>query len=155
MLENLIERGLDPEVNRLYVIDGSKALRKAIKDIFCNSALVQRCQVHKKRNVLDHLPQSERSNISRQLTLAYQEFDEETAMNKLKLLADNLECRYPSAAASLREGLEETLTVHKLKVPGLLRQTLCSTNPIESANSVARQTTGRVKNWQNRTQVLR
>jgi len=155
LLENLVERGLDPEVKRLYVIDGSKALHKAIKDSFGESAPVQRCQVHKKRNVLDHLPESERPNISKQITLAYLEFDEETAMKKLNLLADNLEYRYPSAAASLREGLEETLTVHRLKVPGLLRQTLCSTNPIESANSIARQTTGRVKNWQNGTQVLR
>lgn len=155
LLENLVERGLAPEVNRLYVLDGSKALRKAVKDIFGDSAAIQRCQVHKKRNVLDHLPESERPNISRQITLAYREFDEELAMKKLNLLADNLEYRYPSAAASLREGLEETLTVHRLKIPGLLRQTLCSTNPIESANSVARYTTERVKNWRNGTQVIR
>jgi hypothetical protein len=104
LLENLVERGFDPEVRRLYVIDGSKALRKAIKDSFGESALVQRCQVHKKRNVFDHLPESERPNISRQITLAYREFDEEAAMKKLNLLADNLEYRYPSAAAMFARG---------------------------------------------------
>jgi putative transposase len=155
LLLNLVDRGLDPAVRRLYIIDGSKALSKAIKDIFGTPVPVQRCQVHKKRNVLDHLPESERANISRQMTLAYREFEGDIAMNKLNLLADNLEHRYPSAAASLREGMEETLTVHRLKVPGLLRMTLCSTNCIESANSVARQTIGRVKNWKNGTQVIR
>lgn len=155
LLLDLVDRGLDPAVRRLYIIDGSRALRKAIKDIFGDPVPVQRCQVHKKRNVLDHLPESERANISRQMTLAYREFDGDIAMNKLNLLADNLEHRYPSAAASLREGMEETLTVHRLKVPGLLRTTLCSTNCIESANSVARQTIGRVKNWKNGTQVIR
>lgn len=155
LLNNLVERGLDPTVPRLYVIDGSKALRKAVKDIFGDSAAVQRCQVHKKRNVLDHLPESERPVISRQMTLAYREFDEDAALKMLNLLAHNLEYKYPSAAASLREGLEETLTVHRLKIPGLLRRTLCSTNPIESANSVARQTTDRVKYWQSGTQVIR
>ena len=104
--------------------------------------------------MLDHLPESERANVSTQMTMAYREFNEETAMKKLALLADNLEYKYASAAANLREGLEETLTVHRLEIAGLLRQTLCSTNPIESANSVARQTTERVKNWQNGTQVI-
>ena len=155
LLGNLVDRGLDPAVRRLYIIDGSKALRRSIKDIFGDAVPVQRCQVHKKRNVLGHLPESERANISKQMTLAYREFDEDIALKKLNLLADNLEYRYPSAAASLREGLEETLTVHRLKVPGLLRMTLCSTNCIESANSVARQTISRVKNWQNGTQVIR
>lgn len=91
LLNNLIERGMNPSISRMFVIDGSKALRKAIKDTFGDSALVQRCQVHKKRNVLEHLPESERPNISKQLSLAYMEFSEDTAMKKLNLLADNLE----------------------------------------------------------------
>jgi len=136
LLNDIIERGVDPSVPRLYVLDGGKALHKAVNDTFGKNAVMQRCQVHKKRNVLAHIPESEKANVSISLTNAYREFDYDKAKIALDKLAKSLEHRYPKAADSLREGLEETLTVHKLGVPGLLRQTLSNTNPIESANSV-------------------
>lgn len=138
LFNDLIARGLDPFRKRLFVLDGGKALHKAVLDVFGENAIIQRCQVHKKRNVLSYLPKSEQANVSKALTMAYREFEYGVAKRKLKTLADNLEYRYPKAAGSLLEGLEETLTVHKLNIPGLLRQTLCSTNPMESANSACR-----------------
>ena len=130
LFSDLIERGLDANAPRLYVLDGGKALHKAVNDVFGKSAMIQRCQVHKKRNVLSYLPESEQANVSVKMSLAYREFDYEPAKKKLNELAVSLENRYPKAAASLLEGLEETLTVHKLKIPGMLRETLFSTNPI-------------------------
>jgi transposase-like protein len=155
LLEDLIHRGLDASRPRLYVIDGGKALHKAIIDIFGIAALIQRCQVHKKRNVLSYLPESERSNVSVAMTLAYREFEYDTARSKLMNIVDKLEHRYPKAAASLLEGLEETLTVHRLKIPGLLRETLCSTNPMESANSACRSIIRRVSNFRDGEMALR
>ena len=136
LLADLIERGLDPSEPRLYTIDGSKALAKAIKDTFGDKAVIQRCQIHKKRNVLSHLPESEKGHVGKSISLAYMEFDEAEAKRKLILVEREIRMRYPAAADSLLEGLDETLTVHRLKMPGLLRQTLASTNAIESANSV-------------------
>lgn len=136
LLDDLIGRGLDPSRPMLYVLDGGKALHKGGTDVFGKEA--QRCQVHKKRNVLSYLPKSEQANISKALTMAYREFEYTNAKGKLLSIAKRLEHRYPKATASLSEGLEETLTVHRLKVPGLLRETLCSTNPMESANSACR-----------------
>jgi len=155
LLGNLLERGLNPDEPRLFVIDGGKALHKAIRDTFGEKALIQRCQVHKKRNVLDHLPDSQKSFVASALSMAYREFEYETAKDKLVSLADRLEYRYPSAAASLREGLEETLTVHRLGIGGLLRQTLSSTNALESANSLCRQTIGRATNIQDGAMAIR
>jgi len=155
LLEDLIERGLPDDEPRLYVLDGGKALAKAVKDTFGNQACIQRCQVHKKRNVLSHLPQSERENVSVALSLAYREHEYEKAKAALTLLADNLEFRYPSAAASLREGLDETLTVHRLKLPGLLRETLASTNAMESANSVCVGILNRVSRFRDGKMTLR
>ena len=91
LFNDLIERGLDPLRPRLYVLDGSKALYKGVTDVFGKEALIQRCQVHKKRNVLSHLPQSEQANVSKNLSMAYREFDYKTAKDKLLLLAGNLE----------------------------------------------------------------
>lgn len=155
LLEDLIERGLDAARPRLYVLDGGKALHKAVREIFGKDVNIQRCQVHKKRNVLSHLPQSEQGNISISITMAYKEFDYDTAKDKLLGIAASLEHRYPKAAASLLEGLDETLTVHKLKIPGLLRETLCSTNPMESANSVCRSIIRRVSNFRDGEMALR
>ena len=135
--------------------DGGKALHKAVIDIFGKNAMIQRCQVHKKRNVLSYLPESEQANVSLQISLAYREFDYEPAKKKLDELAVSLENRYPKAASSLLEGLEETLTVHKLKIPGLLRETLSSTNPIESANSICRGIIRRVSNFKDGEMALR
>ena len=155
LLEDLIRRGLDPARPRLYVVDGGKALHKAVTDIFSTEALIQRCQVHKKRNVLSYLPESEQANVSVALTMAYREFEYEAAKGKLMGIASNLEYRYPKAAASLLEGLEETLTVHRLKIPGMLRETLCSTNPMESANSACRGIIRRVSNFKDGEMALR
>jgi len=155
LLGNLLERGLNETEPRLFVIDGSKALHKAIKDTFGEKALIQRCQVHKKRNVLDHLPDSEKEAAAHEITLAYQEFEEENAKKKLEFLAHRLEYRYPAAAASLREGLDETLTVHRLGIGGLLRETLASTNALESANSLCRQTVRNASNIQDGAMAIR
>jgi len=155
LLCDLIERGLDPTEPRLYTLDGSKALSKAVKDTFGGFATIQRCQIHKKRNVLAHLPESEKDRASKKISLAYMEFEYDEAKRKLDLLAKELGLRYPAAASSLREGLEETLTVHKLGVPGVLRQTLSSTNPIESANSVCAGVIRRVTNFKTGEAAIR
>jgi len=155
LLQNLLERGLNPDEPRVFVIDGGKALKKAINDMFGARALTQRCQVHKKRNVLDHLPESEKSSVSLEMTLAYREHEYKKAKAKLEFLANRLEYRYPSAAASLREGMEETLTIHRLGIGGLLRETLQSTNALESANSLCRQTIRRATNIQDGTMAIR
>lgn len=155
LLSDMISRGLDAQEPRLYVLDGGKALSKAVKDTFGKKAVIQRCQVHKKRNVLAHLPESEQEIASKRLTMAYREFDYEKAKEKLELLAKELEMRYPKASESLREGLEETLTVHRLRVPGLLRETLSNTNAMESANSVCASTLRRVTNFKHGGMTLR
>lgn len=155
LLSDLISRGLDAQEPRLYVLDGGKALSKAVKDTFGKKAVIQRCQVHKKRNVLAHLPESEQENVSKRLTMAYREFEYEKAKEKLNLLAKELEMRYPKAADSLREGLEQTLTVHRLHVPGLLRETLSNTNAMESANSVCAGVLRRVTNFKHGGMTLR
>jgi putative transposase len=155
LLADLIERGLDTSEPRLYILDGGKALHKAVKDVFGKKAVIQRCQVHKKRNVLSQLPESEQANVSIAMTMAYREFEYAKAKSSLELLASNLAYRYPKAADSLREGLEETLTVHRLKLPGLLRQTLSSTNAMESANSACMGIIRRVCNFKNGAMTLR
>ncbi len=155
LLSDLIDRGLAADIPHLFVLDGGKALHKAVSDTFGQFAVIQRCQVHKKRNVLSHLPKSEQSNVGLALSRAYMEFDYDKAKSELMLIANNLELRYPKAAASLLEGLDETLTVHRLEIPGLLRQTLCSTNPMESANSVCMSFARRVKNWKSGKMILR
>jgi transposase-like protein len=155
LLSDIVERGVDPTIGRLYVLDGGKALHKAVKDTFGKHAVIQRCQVHKKRNVLAQLPESEKTNVSIALTNAYREFDYGKAKFALDKLASDLEHRYPKAADSLREGLEETLMVHKLEVSGLLRQTLSNTNPMESANSVCAGVCKRVSRYKDGETALR
>jgi len=155
LLSDLIERGLPADVPHLFVLDGGKGLHKAVCDTFGKNAVIQRCQVHKKRNVLAHLPKSEQTNVGLAISRAYLEFDYEQAKSQLELIANNLSGRYPKAAESLREGLEETLTVHRLNIPGLLRQTLQTTNPMESTNSVCASIVKRVKSWQNGEQIIR
>jgi putative transposase len=147
LLEDLCGRGLDTSSPVLLVLDGAKALHAAVKRVWGRNALIQRCQVHKKRNVQEHLPQKHWEELSRQLNGAYHETDYDQALKGLKTTARWLERLNPDAAASLREGMEETLTVVRLGVPELLRRTLATTNPIESAFSVAENVTGRVKRW--------
>jgi transposase-like protein len=155
LLADLTGRGLDPSRPRLYVLDGGKAFHKAVTDVFGKEALIQRCQVHKKRNVLSYLPKSEQANVSKDLTMAYREFEYAEAKGQLLSIGKRLEGRYPKATASILEGLEETLTVHRLKIPGLLRETLCSTNPMESANSACRGIIRRVSNFKDGEMALR
>jgi len=147
LLEDLQERGLDTSQPTLLVLDGSKALHAAVKRVWGRNALIQRCQVHKKRNVREHLPEKHWDELSRQLHAAYNETDYDEALKRLQTTARWLDRLNPDAAASLREGMEETLTVVRLGVPDLLRRTLATTNPIESAFSVAQNVTRRVKRW--------
>ena len=155
LLSDMIERGLSPEVPRLFVLDGGKGLHKAVKDTFGKMAVIQRCQVHKKRNVLSYLPESEQATIGWRISRAYLEHDFDKAKAALEKIADDLQVHYPSAAASLKEGLEETLTVHTLGLPGLLRQTLSNTNAMESANSVCMGVIRRVSHFRDGEMILR
>jgi transposase-like protein len=129
------------------VLDGAKALQAAVKSVWGDNAVVQRCQVHKKRNVKEHLAESHWPELSARLAEAYGETDYARALSLLKQTATWLERINPDAAASLREGMEETLTVVRLGVHAKLRQTLSNTNVMESAFSVVEQVTGRVKRW--------
>lgn len=155
LLADLVERGLDTSEGILVVIDGSKALESAVKRTWGRQAVIQRCQVHKKRNVLDHLPEQQRSLVSRQLDRAWREPDVEAARDKLKKLATALKEDHPGASASILEGLEETLTVNRLGLPKRLARSLRSTNPIESLNASIRNTSRNVKRWRNGEQALR
>jgi putative transposase len=149
LLEDLCGRGLDTSSPVLLVLDGAKALHAAVKRVWGRNALIQRCQLHKKRNVHEHLPQKHWAELSRQLNAAYHATDYDQALKGLKTTARWLDRLNPDAAASLREGMEETLTVVRLGVPELLRRTLATTNPIESAFSVAENVTRRVKRWRD------
>lgn len=156
LLSNLVERKLNTTRTMLVVIDGSKALARAVRDTFGKRALIQRCQVHKRRNVLEHLPEKRRSSTDAILSTAYRCSDPKRALGILNKLARQLEHNHPSAAASLREGLEETLTVLSLKLDNdALRRTLVCTNAIENLNSVIRRTHRNVKRWRDGTMVLR
>jgi len=138
LLADLVDRGLDVEQGLLFVIDGSKALRKAIRQVFGNDVLVQRCVEHKERNVLDHLPERDREPVNVRLRRAWKETDHGIALEQLYTLALELDHAHPGAAASLREGMEETLTVTRLGITGKLKLTLQSTNPCESMISTVR-----------------
>jgi len=149
LLEDLRERGLDTTQPTLLVLDGSKALHAAARRIWGQNAVIQRCQVHKKRNVKAHVPEKHWPELDRRLGTAYQESDYEAAKQSLEGTAKWLNRINPDAAASLREGLEETLTVVRLGVSAALRRTLATTNPIESALSVTRRVTARVTRWRD------
>jgi len=155
LLENLIDRGLNAEQLYLVVMDGSKSLRRAVSDILGTRTPIQRCVVHKKRNVLGYLPKNLQGSVSRRMTEAYSMNDATKAKERLLSIAQDLEREYSSAANSLREGLDETLTLHRLNIPLVLRKTLQSTNLIESLNSVVRQNERNVKNWQSENQAKR
>jgi len=147
LLGDLAERGFDFTATRLYVLDGGKALSAAVKTHAGESALIQRCQVHKRRNVLDHLPEDQKPLVAQKLNAAYAMENYDAAKLALNKLHRELMDFNPSAARSLAEGMEETLTVHKLQVPPQLRQTLASTNVIESAFSVVERVCANVKRW--------
>ena len=147
LLGDLMNRGLDFTQPRLYVLDGGKALHTAVDRYAGKTALVQRCQVHKRRNVLDHLPDDQKSLVAAKLNAAYALESYDEAKQALQRLHRELMDFNPSAARSLAEGMEETITVHKLHIPPLLRQTLESTNVIESAFSVVERVCTNVKRW--------
>ena len=147
LLQNLISRGLSPEEKRLFVVDGSKALRKAIKDVFGQDSLVQRCIHHKERNILSYLPKEKHVEFRRRWKMVHKMVDYELAKKECQSLIKWLSHINHSASESLEETCLETLTMIRLKTPSTLQKTLNSTNPIESAFSFVRQHTGRVKNW--------
>ncbi len=147
LLGDLLERGLDFTEPRLYVLDGGKALTAAVKKYAGESAAIQRCQVHKRRNVLDYLTEEQKPAVAKKLNAAYALEDHGAAKQALNLLHRELMDLNPSAARSLGEGMEETLTVHRLHVPMQLRKTLASTNVIESAFSIVEQVCKNVKRW--------
>jgi len=147
LLSDLVERGLDFTQPRLYVLDGGKALTAAVKKHAGESAAIQRCQVHKRRNVLDHLTDEQKPGVARQLNAAYALEDFDAAKQALQALHRELMDLNPSAARSLGEGMEETLTVHRLHLPMPLRKTMASTNVIESAFSIVEQVCRNVKRW--------
>jgi transposase-like protein len=155
LLSSLVERGLDTTRSILVVIDGSKALAKAVRDTFGKRAMIQRCQVHKKRNVLEHLPERYRSSVGALMSTAYQCRDAKRAMDMLNKIARQIERKHPGAAASLREGLAETLTVISFQLPEALERILATTNVIENINSVVRRVQRNVKRWQGGAMVLR
>ena len=147
LLSDLVDRGLDPEQAILFVIDGGKALRRAIKDVFGGHALVHRCHRHKERNVCDLLPERDRDQVRGRIRAAWALTDAELAEQRLALLASELERTWPDAAASLREGMHDTLTLMRLGVSGQLSKTLSSTNPCESMIDIVRYTQRNVKRW--------
>jgi putative transposase len=155
LLADLIERGLPTERSLLFVLDGAKALRKAVSDTFGPRALIQRCREHKKRNVTDALPERMRSTVRSAMSQAYTSGDPKRARQLLENLERSLERGHPGAAASLREGLEETLTVMRLELPANLERVLSSTNLIENLFSRVRETARRVRRWQGGTMILR
>ena len=149
LLADLVDRGLDPEQAIMFVIDGAKALRRAIHDVFGEHALVHRCHRHKERNVCDLLPERDRDQVRARIRAAWSLTEPELAKQRLELLAGELDRTWPDAAGSLREGLHETLTLMRLGITGTLAQTLCSTNPCESMIEIVRYTQRNVKRWQD------
>jgi len=155
LLHNLIERGFDSSGLKLAVIDGGKAISKALNDVFGKGFLIQRCQIHKKKNVTDYLPEHMRLTIRNAMSEAYNADSYETAKRLLLNIKSKLGKDYPQAARSLEEGLEETLTLHKLEVDKEIRKSLCTTNPIENFNAGIRNITRRIKRWRNSDMVIR
>jgi putative transposase len=149
LLNNLIERGLDPLQAYLFVIDGGKALRKSIRDVFGKRSLVQRCQEHKRRNVLGYLPKRMQTSANKTMRDAFRSASQATAKKRLQQFASALDEDYPDAAGSLREGLDELFTLKDLRLPQWLERTLSTTNPIENLNGGIRRVTRNVKRWRD------
>lgn len=151
LLEDLVDRGLSAEGDYLFVVDGAKALSKAIKKIFGSNSVIQRCQIHKRRNVADKLSKEHQTRIDKRLGAAYGMNQLDDARKALESVFDELASLSESAAGSLLEGMEETLTVHKLGLKGDLKRILSSTNTIESMFSMARRYKRNVKKWKKNT----
>src|ERR1700686_1392115 len=155
LVENLIERGLDPAVQRLFIIDGSKALSKAIRRNFGHDAAIQRCQIHKARNIQERLPKSLHASVRRVLRQAWEMDDADKAEKLLRNLARRLERDWEGVAASILEGLDEMLTVTKLGLPPELRRSLACTNIIENVMGTVRRVSRNVKYWRSPSMALR
>jgi putative transposase len=155
LFEEFIQRGLQAERPVLVVLDGSKALRSAVDRFFGDRAVVQRCQVHKRRNVLQHLPDCYHAEYTRKIQSAYSMTSYDDAKRSLKKTIEQLERINESAARSLEEGLDETLTVHRLQLPEILRKSFSTSNSIESAFSQGSTVMRNVKRWSNNNQIQR
>ena len=155
LLNNLVSRGLDAQRSMLFVIDGSAALSKAIRTVFDGRAMIQRCQVHKRKNVMDHLPDELHASVGKAIRDAYRSASAKAAKKRLQALANQLEADHPCAASSLREGLDDTLTVKAFNLPAGLERTLSTTNAIENVNGGIRRVTRRVKRWRDGKMILR
>ncbi|MFI5302648.1 MAG: IS256 family transposase [Polyangiales bacterium] len=156
LVQTLIERGLRVDEPMLFVIDGGKGIHKALRDVFGDRAVIQRCQVHKLRNVRDHLPESRRAYVGRQMRDAYKSKSAPVAKKKLVQIASWLESNgEDSAAASLREGLDETLTVLRIGLPATLCRTFATTNAIENMNGSLRRICRNVKRWRGESMIRR
>lgn len=155
LLEDLVERGLPADGNYLFVVDGAKALSKAIRKVFGQNSVIQRCQVHKRRNVSDKLPKEHQMRIDKRLAAAYGMNDVAEARKAVEAVFEELIGLSEPAAASLEEGMEETLTVHKLGLSGDLKRIFSSTNCIESMFSMSRRYKRNVKKWQGSSHIER
>jgi len=155
LLRDLITRGFNVAHPRLVVLDGGKGLRKAVKEVFGRWALVQRCRVHKLRNVLEHLPKDQQATVAAALKRAWASNRPETAKRLLRQLAGHLRKDHPGAAGSIEEGLEETLTILRLGLTGHLHRLFSSTNMIENVNGTVQDLIRRVKRWRNGEMAIR
>ena len=157
LLKDLVDKGVKPQPNRrrLFVIDGARALRNAINEVYGSANPVQRCRVHKLRNVCGHLPRDQHANVRSTLRAAWKLEDADEGIKQVEQLAKWYERKYPSAAASLREGLEEMFTLNRLDLPPKLSRCLATTNLIDSTHWGVRQRTRRVTHWQDGAMALR
>lgn len=155
LLDNLIARGLDPELPRLFIVDGAKALSRAIRNSFGHAAAIQRCQIHKGRNIVERLDEGLKPSVKKALRQAWDQDDADKAERLLRNLARRLEHEAPGVSGSILEGLDEILTVIRLGLPPELRRSLACTNIIENALGTVRQTSRNVKRWRNAEMALR
>jgi putative transposase len=155
LLADLVSRGLDAADGLLVVLDGAKALSAAVREVFGTNAAIQRCTLHKRRNVAEHLPDKEKDWVDAKLVRAFNHPDPAQGLRNARHLATLLDKGYPGAAASLREGLEEMFTVARLGIDGRLAKTLVSSNPVDSMISIARTTNRNVTHWKDGQMVLR
>jgi len=155
LLADLCARGLDASGGMLFVLDGSKALASGVRKVFGDAALIQRCTLHKRRNVTDHLPEDQQRFIDAKLAKAFNDRDPVAGLRAAKEMAKLLDDRHPDAAAILREGLEEMFTVRRLGLSDRLARTLTNTNAIESMISITRSTTANVKRWRDGKMIKR
>ena len=155
LIDNLLARGLDPTLPRLFIVDGAKALSKAIRNTFGVAAAIQRCQVHKGRNIIERLPQHLHASVKKALRQAWDQDDANKAEPLLRNLVRRLEHEEPGVSGSILEGLDEILTVIRLGLPHELRRSLACTNIVENALGTVRQVTRNVKRWRHAEMALR